>query len=71
MIDLKMEKMLRLAADMQPFADPDDELSKLISRYDDGELGMEDLELVTAAGTGHMDYQRFLARAKDPNRQNY
>ena len=50
---------------------PDDELSKLVSRCDDGELGLEDLELVTAAGTGHMDYQRFLARAKDPNRQNY
>ena len=63
---MDIEKLIRRAADMQPFADRGDALSRMIGEHameDPDELDITELEFVSAAGTG-MDYRRFMERMR-------
>lgn len=53
-----MEKKISLMKLMNRFI-PDDNLSRLIDRYETGELSLDDLDLVAAA-SNHLDYNKFL-----------
>ena len=48
-VDHEMLSILEILAEMDSFSDIGDDLSKLVSQYDDGELPEEDLQLVSAA----------------------
>lgn len=62
--DLKIEQILLSIADTQVFADPEDELSLLISKYKEcsDELSIEEMEQVSAAVK--VDYQEFLSKVR-------
>lgn len=44
-----MSSILEVIAEMNSFSKMDDDLSCLIAQFDDGELGEDDLSLVSAA----------------------
>lgn len=65
---MKIENILNNLANAQKFSAPDDELTKMISQYDDedDELSLDELEFVCAAGNNH--YQTFLNKAAQKKR---
>lgn len=48
-MDYEMTSILEIIAEMNSFSIIDDDLSTLISQFDDGELGEDDLSMVSAA----------------------
>lgn len=48
-VDYEMTSILEIIAEMNSFSIIDDDLSTLISQFDDGELGEDDLSMVSAA----------------------
>lgn len=56
-----INNVLKLMADMEFFFPRGDNLTELIETYSDGELGEEDLLLVSAAGSSRQ-YEDFLRR---------
>ncbi|MBE5758859.1 MAG: hypothetical protein E7332_02350 [Clostridiales bacterium] len=64
----KIGKILRLAADMQDLAEPEDELTALIREIDmeleEDELSMDELEMVVAASKND-DYEHFKTLLND------
>ncbi len=65
----KIGKILRLAADMQEFAEPEDELTALLREIDmeleEDELSMDELEMVVAASKSD-DYEHFKTLLDNP-----
>lgn len=67
--DRSIEKMLRTAADMQSLpTTEEDELSQVVSRYKEGELALDELEYVSAAGQSGMSFSDFMKQASDSKR---
>ena len=62
MKNFSIEHILKQMADMQAFANPKDELSMLLLEYENQELDLEELELVSAAGS--VNYQEFLNKIR-------
>lgn len=63
---MSIECILSIMADMQRFSKSDDELSRIISHYNDnmnGEIDEIELELVSAAQG--LNYQNFLDNIKN------
>ena len=64
----KIGKILRLAADMQDLAEPEDELTALIREIDmeleEDELSMDELEMVVAASKNDA-YEHFKTLLND------
>ncbi|MBP3941835.1 MAG: hypothetical protein J6D00_10145 [Christensenellaceae bacterium] len=64
----KIGKILRLAADMQDLAEPEDELTALIREIgmelEEDELSMDELEMVVAASKND-DYEHFKTLLND------
>ena len=57
----KIEKLLRLASDMQDFAAPNDDLTALVSAHADDELGFDELDMVAAASAAPKpDFDAFM-----------
>lgn len=57
----KIEKMMKLCADMQSFSDIHDELTKLVREYGEAELTVEELDNVSAAvSEPTQSYSRFM-----------
>lgn len=57
----KIEKLLRLASDMQDFAAPNDDLSALVNAHADDELSFDELDLVAAASAAPKpDFDAFM-----------
>lgn len=48
-MDYEMTSILEIIAEMNSFSIIDDDLSTLISQFDDGELSEDDLSMVSAA----------------------
>lgn len=48
-MDYEMTSILEIIAEMNSFSIIDDDLSTLISQFDDGALGEDDLSMVSAA----------------------
>ncbi len=63
-MDENISSMLSVLADMNACTHKDDELSRLIEKYDDGELMEDDLSMVAAAYSP-MKYSEFLKKLTD------
>ncbi len=55
----RVEKLLLLAADMEPFSDGEDALSQILRDCADDELEMDDLDRISAAAS-RPSYEQFL-----------
>ena len=57
----KIERILRLASDMQDFAAPNDELTALLDAHAEAELSFDELDLIAAgAASPKPTYEDFL-----------
>ena len=55
----RVEKLLKLAADMEAFSDGEDALSRILRECTDDELELDDLDRIAAAAS-HPSYEQFL-----------
>lgn len=65
------ENILKLAADMQKFGDISDELTDLVNEYDEDELSLDELDLVSAASSAPtQSLDRFIAMMKEHDKNS-